>query len=727
MIRYILACITLCGVAIAQNVPAPQIGLSGNVGAIGFPILNSGTFQMPADANVTFAGSNVNTSAFAMKVTSAVSLTATRNLVYPAGRFYVTVENATTGGQAIQIIGPSGTGVSVPNGSTVTVWNDGTNYVLAGANGGTTANGLLMNNSGTGSNSGTTFNGSAPQTISYNTVGAAPATGSTNYVQTSPSATQTIAQPSGTTLSITNATPSSTVVGVPALEVFDPYIYASGGAVGINVGTAGTQGNTAYIDFQNFGNDNASNAAFFGVANPSGEEPLGICTTEAGYIGFGFSITNANCASGASSGVPIQFGAAANLYTGTTAPDQSQGAGGTLVTNENYVAAAVAGAGGNYVQVAPSGGVSQQVNQQSGTQFCFGVITSGVCSGLSIGPDGSVSQSSSNATSNNSFYSGINQTFTAAGFNSLNGPNVHFYNNVASTSGTNYGGPQITSVGTYWTGSASALNLWVWQDVMGSGSNPTSTLTLSQPSGTSGYHSVSMPFEVDLGSSSKVNGSGICTGATGCPSTTGSLSGMTTGQVPIAATATTVTSSKALGGSGTYVATIATNATLLGMALQAANAVAITGGTITGTTITGTGLPTGCAQLPCVVASVTNTTATAPVGSTLLYVVPSTPSAGSNYQVNCAVTTTVAGTGAGTMSANTFWTDVSSTAQGYTLGAGANLVTKGSTNNAGSGVSVPFPEITALAGSGIYYSTSLTGVTTGYTYVYSCQLILLGY
>ena len=124
----LLACFAA---AIAQNVPAPQIGLSGNVGAIGFPILNSGTFQMPADADVTFAGSNVNTSAFAMKVTSAVSLTTTRNLIYPAGRFYVTVENATTGGQAIQIIGPTGTGVAIANGRTVTVWNDGTNYVTA--------------------------------------------------------------------------------------------------------------------------------------------------------------------------------------------------------------------------------------------------------------------------------------------------------------------------------------------------------------------------------------------------------------------------------------------------------------------------------------------------------------------------------------------------------------------------------------------------------------------
>ena len=44
----------------------------------------------------------------------------------------------------------------------------------------TVANALTMNNSGSGATSGTTFNGSAAQTISYNTIGASPLAGSTS-------------------------------------------------------------------------------------------------------------------------------------------------------------------------------------------------------------------------------------------------------------------------------------------------------------------------------------------------------------------------------------------------------------------------------------------------------------------------------------------------------------------------------------------------------------------
>lgn len=128
-------------IGLAQNVPAPQIGLSGNVGAIGFPILNSGTYQMPADANVTFSISNVNTSAVSIKITSAVALTAMRTISYPAGRFQLNVENATTGGQSLSICGPSGSCVTVPNDAThfTPVWCDGTNCIAAivGGGGGT--------------------------------------------------------------------------------------------------------------------------------------------------------------------------------------------------------------------------------------------------------------------------------------------------------------------------------------------------------------------------------------------------------------------------------------------------------------------------------------------------------------------------------------------------------------------------------------------------------------
>ena len=56
------------------------------------------------------------------------------------------------------------------------------NTTIAGS--GTTTNALTMNNGGAGAVSGTTFNGSAAQTISYNTIGASPLAGSASLTTT---------------------------------------------------------------------------------------------------------------------------------------------------------------------------------------------------------------------------------------------------------------------------------------------------------------------------------------------------------------------------------------------------------------------------------------------------------------------------------------------------------------------------------------------------------------
>ena len=125
----LLAFLMPVATALAQ-IPAPQLNLSGNIGCQGFPCLNNGTLQLSTDANHVMT--TQETSALYLKVTSSVSLTATRNLIAPLGRFPFTIENATAGGQFIQIIGQSGTGVTIANGSIVSVWNDGTNFVQVG-------------------------------------------------------------------------------------------------------------------------------------------------------------------------------------------------------------------------------------------------------------------------------------------------------------------------------------------------------------------------------------------------------------------------------------------------------------------------------------------------------------------------------------------------------------------------------------------------------------------
>lgn len=130
----IIRCIVLLaltGIAAAQ-VPAPTTPVQGTLGANGnFPLLNSGTFPFPSDA--TFTPTFPNTTCIVCKVTSSVSLTATRNLVMPgpgspAKTMTFNITNATTGGQAIQVIASSGTGVTIANGTSAWVWFDGTNY-----------------------------------------------------------------------------------------------------------------------------------------------------------------------------------------------------------------------------------------------------------------------------------------------------------------------------------------------------------------------------------------------------------------------------------------------------------------------------------------------------------------------------------------------------------------------------------------------------------------------
>lgn len=87
----------------------------------------TGTPSFPSDANYTMVAGEF--SCPILKVTSVGSLTATRNLVAPltVGSFYM-VFNNTTGAQAIQIIGASGTGITIANGKRALVYSDGTNY-----------------------------------------------------------------------------------------------------------------------------------------------------------------------------------------------------------------------------------------------------------------------------------------------------------------------------------------------------------------------------------------------------------------------------------------------------------------------------------------------------------------------------------------------------------------------------------------------------------------------
>lgn len=83
---------------------------------------------MGSDANYTATA--VEARCDILEVASSVSLTVTRNVVVPVvkGLCYV-VFNNTTGAQSIQIIGASGTGVTIANAKRARVYCDGSNWV----------------------------------------------------------------------------------------------------------------------------------------------------------------------------------------------------------------------------------------------------------------------------------------------------------------------------------------------------------------------------------------------------------------------------------------------------------------------------------------------------------------------------------------------------------------------------------------------------------------------
>lgn len=76
-------------------------------------------------------------------------------------------------------------------------------------------------------------------------------------------------------------------------------------------------------------------------------------------------------------------------------------------------------------------------------------------------------------------------TFATSGSNALNASGT-------ATSGGNFSSGTQQFNGSYWNGSAASVDTWQWQNVIGSGTNPTSTLLLTHPTGTSGGSTITV-------------------------------------------------------------------------------------------------------------------------------------------------------------------------------------------------------------------------------------------
>ena len=124
-----------------------------------------GTKEMAADANETFTmpdGAADDTRSFYLKITSAVSLTATREVTLGPNTISKVwlIENATSGSQIITIKQGSGATVNVANGSKVMVVTDGAGAGAAVLNANPTEiGGTVTSVGGTGTVNGITLTG----------------------------------------------------------------------------------------------------------------------------------------------------------------------------------------------------------------------------------------------------------------------------------------------------------------------------------------------------------------------------------------------------------------------------------------------------------------------------------------------------------------------------------------------------------------------------------------
>lgn len=108
-----------------------------------------------ADANVTLTSLNGTLDQARNAVIELYGTnSAVRDVIPPVVEKLYTIYNNTTGGYAIRVIGSTGTGVTVPNGATVLVYCNGTNFYsgITGSTGNFTVNGNLVSANVTATN-----------------------------------------------------------------------------------------------------------------------------------------------------------------------------------------------------------------------------------------------------------------------------------------------------------------------------------------------------------------------------------------------------------------------------------------------------------------------------------------------------------------------------------------------------------------------------------------------
>jgi len=128
-----------------------QAGLWGqttntNLGTLLEQAITGVTSIVMSDANYTLTNFNGVTDEARNAVIIAIGANnAQRDIIPPVVKKLYTIVNNTTGGFAVRVIGATGTGVIIPNGTTALVYCDGTNFIsgLSGTSGNFSVNGTL--------------------------------------------------------------------------------------------------------------------------------------------------------------------------------------------------------------------------------------------------------------------------------------------------------------------------------------------------------------------------------------------------------------------------------------------------------------------------------------------------------------------------------------------------------------------------------------------------------
>jgi len=283
-----------------------QAGLWGqttntNLGTLLEQAITGVTSIVMSDANYTLTSFNgISDEARNAVLVVTGTNNAQRDLIPPVVEKLYTVVNNTTGGYAIRVIGSSGTGVIIPNGTACLVYCDGTNFVngLSGSAGNFTINGGLTStgNANVGGNLAvtgtTTLTGAstAPTvTSSDNSTNIA----TTAFVKTVVGTSGTMASQNANAVTITGGTLNNVVIGgSTANGITGTTITASTQFSGPGTGLTGTASSLTVGTATNATNaTNASNPAS-GSALASGTAKAWVSFNSSGTILKAFNVSS---------------------------------------------------------------------------------------------------------------------------------------------------------------------------------------------------------------------------------------------------------------------------------------------------------------------------------------------------------------------------------------------------------------------------------------------------